>query len=206
MRAHTTSVLLLGILVASLTACAVPFAHVPRSDWTTAPEPDKALVCIVYAGSGWGGTFAYVFMEDASGQDRYVGTLFQKTRLTLQLDPGTYLLSVVGETVDLMRVTVEAGNTYHGIVVDYLAPSAAVMRNSYGHYRFEAINDPNDTRLPQWSAAFSEVVPSDKGRAEAAGHLKRLAKMKPEYLPRWEAKDEPQHVYVPTPHPPASTN
>jgi len=194
------SLFLLGALVVALAACAVPFQRVPRSEWTNGPEPGKAVVYLLYTGSGWGGTFAYVFLADASGQDRYVGTLFQKTHLALQLDPGTYLFSVVGETVDLMRVDVAAGSTYHGIVVDYLAPTAAVMRASYGHYRFEPINDPSDPRLPEWIAASSQVTPTDKGRAEAAGHLKRLEKMKPEYLPRWQAKEDPQRLYVPTPH------
>jgi len=88
----TTGLLLAGFL-ASMVACAVPFSHVPRAQWATGPEPGKAYVCILYAGSGWSGTFAYLFLEDASGQDRYVGTLFQKTSLVLQLDPGRAAIS-----------------------------------------------------------------------------------------------------------------
>ena len=144
--------LFLAILFGGVLACAVPFSHLPRDQWTTGPDPGKALVYVMYTGSGWGGTFAYLFIDDGSGEDRYIGTLFQKTHLVLQLDPGTYLLSVVGETVDLMRVSVDAGKTYHGIVVDYMAPTAAVVRNSYGHYRFEAINDPKEVRLTEWIA------------------------------------------------------
>ncbi len=192
-------VLLLGGVLAASVSCAIPFAHKPRDQWTTGPDPGKALVYVLYTGSGWGGTFAYLFIEDESGQDRYVGTLFNKTHLVLQLDPGSYLLSVVGDTVDLMRVSVEAGKTYHGIVVDYMAPTMA-MRNSYGHYRFEAINDPKETRLVEWIANSSEVEPTDKGRSVGAAHLKRLRKMKPEYQPRWEAKEDPQHLSAPTPH------
>jgi len=73
----------------------------------------------------------------------------------------------MGETVDLMRVTVEAGETYHGIVVDYLAPSAAVMRNSYGHYRFEAINDPDDPRLAGWDRCLFAGGPQREGACRA---------------------------------------
>jgi hypothetical protein len=194
--------LLAGLLTASLAiGCAIPFQRLPEPEWQTGPEPGKGLVYIMYAGQGWGGSFAYVFLEDASGEDRYIGTLFSRTHLAQQLEPGVHLFAVVGNTVDLMRVTVEAGKTYHGIVASYLAPNKPFGGN-YGHYRFEPINDADDERLESWLETSAEVVPTDKGRHQGAGHLKRLKKMKPEYLPDWQAKEDPQHLYVPTPHPP----
>lgn len=193
------------VAIALLPGCALPFARLPESSWTAEPEPGKALVFILYAGSGWGGTFATVFIEEPSGEDRYLGTLYNKTHLTLQLDPGSYLLAVVGDTVDLMQVTVEAGRTYHGVVAAYLAPSGG-FGPSYGHYRFQPMNDPRDARLYEWIAASAEVEPTEKGRQDGEAHRRRLSEMKPRYKPRWEAKDSPQHLHVPTPHRSAATD
>ncbi len=195
----TRGVIRLSLLmsIVAVVGCALPLARLPQDQWQTAAQPDKALVYVVDGGGGLASGFSYLYLMDRSGSsDAYVGTLITNAYVALQLDPGEHRLGVVGETLDLIDLDLKAGETYHVMVVSYLAPSF----HGYDHFRFVAVNGP-DARLEKALERTGEVVPTDLGRQKAVVQKKRLDAMKPKYTPRWEASPNRQRVDTPTPHP-----
>ena len=190
--------LVLALAIVPLTAgCSIPLKRLPQESWAASPAEGKALVYVVSSGAGWGGGFSYHYLIDRGGDaDRFVGTLITNAYFTLELEPGEHRLGVVGDTLDLIDLDVRPGETYHVMVGSYLAPS----RHGYGHYKYIAVNGP-DERLDDALEMTGEVVPTEKGEREAIGHQRRLRAMKPKYTPRWEASEERQRVDTPTPHP-----
>ena len=198
LRVGGSRVALAALVALSLAGCGLPFDRKPLDQWITEPSQGSALVCILFpSGGGWGGNSAQLFIEEGS-DDRFLATLFPGTHFMLELAPGEYLFEVAGDTLDLMRATVEAGEIYHAAIGTYFAPGG--FGRSYGHYTFEPINDPANEKLPVWLSESAEIEPTAAGKKAGAAHKKRLAKLKPVYKPRWEAKEDPQHLYVPTPH------
>lgn len=170
------SLLFVGLL---MTGCAsTQMNAIPKDQLVTKPEPGKALVYFVRATS-FGGAIQAPLFDD----DQYIGTSSAKTIVPYQATPGAHMFMVVGESADFLQAELLPDKTYYAEVTPRIGAWKArfSLRPQNGQI--------TDKQISGWEASCKQVKPNDKGFAWAKQNAGSVQKLKQEYLPKWQSKD-----------------
>ena len=105
-------------LLLFLSGCAGPVANmqmVPFERIVSAPEKGKSMVVFLRP-SGFGFAIQSSVFEITGDTPSLVGIVAARKRVSYQLQPGTHLFMVVGESADFMSAELEANKIYYALV------------------------------------------------------------------------------------------
>lgn len=108
------SLILLG-LVLSGCATSSKMRMVPPERVASAVDEGKAMVVFMRP-SNFGGLIQSSVFEIKNGNPELIGIVSANTKVSYQLEPGSYLFMVIGESADFMSAELEANKTYYALV------------------------------------------------------------------------------------------
>lgn len=88
---------------------------VPPERVVSAADEGKAMVVFMRP-SNIGGLIQSSVFEIKNGNPELIGIVSANTKVSYQLEPGSYLFMVIGESADFMSAELEANKTYYALV------------------------------------------------------------------------------------------
>ena len=88
---------------------------VPPERVASAADEGKAMVVFMRP-SNFGGVIQSSVFEIENGSPALIGIVSANTKVSYQLEPGSYLFMVIGESADFMSAELEANKTYYALV------------------------------------------------------------------------------------------
>lgn len=108
------TLILLG-LVLSGCATSSKMQMVPPERVVTTVDEGKAMVVFMRP-SNFGGAIQSSVFEIKNGSPKLIGIVSANTKVSYQLEPGSYLFMVIGESADFMSAELEADKIYYALV------------------------------------------------------------------------------------------
>lgn len=173
--------LVLGaIMLLGVTVCAASL--MAKVDRPVTPKPDQALV--VFMRSTFVGSAISASLFDVTGDDnKFIGIMYNGTKVGYDVDPGEYMFMVVGESADFMKATVSAGKTYYALVT----PRVGAMK---ARFSFKPLHqsDLASADFSKWDSKTNLVENTPKSEEWAQKNAPDIAKKRERYLPEWSGK------------------
>lgn len=174
---RVASLLFIGLL---MTGCAsTQMNPIPKDQLITKPEPGKALIYFVRP-SSFGGAIQAPLFDD----EQYIGTSSANTIVPYQAMPGAHMFMVMGESADFLQAELLADKTYYAEVTPRL-----------GAWKARFSLRPQNGQIPDkevrgWMTSSKQVKANEKGFAWAKQNTGSIKKLKQEYLPKWQSKND----------------
>ncbi len=112
-RIVVSAVMMFMLLGVTVSAARVKLMD--ETDRPLTPQPDQALV--VFMRSTMVGSAISASLFDVTGDEtKFIGVMYNNTKVCYDVAPGEYIFMVVGESADFMKATVEAGKTYYALI------------------------------------------------------------------------------------------
>lgn len=105
-------ILLLGLVLSGCAITSSKMQLVPPEKVVSVAEEGKSMI-IFMRSSNLGGAIQSSVFEIKNGNPVLVGIISADTKISYQLDPGSHLFMVVGESADFMSAELESNKTYY---------------------------------------------------------------------------------------------
>jgi hypothetical protein len=171
-------ILLIMLLGASVYAKNGMMAKVDRK---LTPNPNQAL--IVFMRSSFAGSAISASLYDVSKDDnKFIGIMYNGTKVCYDVDPGEYIFMVAGESVDFMKATVSAGKTYFALVT----PRMGAWR---ARFSFKPLrqSDLTGSEFSKCDSKTYVVAITPEAEEWAKGYASDIAEMRASSWPEWLA-------------------
>ena len=175
---------LFSMVALAFTGCAIRSNHMTAvGSSIIKPEPNKALIQFFRASEH--GLAVQATIYDGK---QYIGTVSDMTRVGYQAEPGNHIFMVMGQNVDFMEATLDAGKTYYVQIM----PRTGIWK---ARFSFRPIKDPKHEKKLFWLGLLTLVKPNEKGYAWAKANADSIIKKHDKYLPKWWGKTDRQILY-----------
>lgn len=180
------SLILATLFYLLLSGCAGTVKHmesVPVERVVDIPGEGKAMVVFMRP-SGFGFAIQSSVFEVRDNQASLVGIVAAKKKVAYEVDPGSHLFMVIGESADFMSAELEADKTYYARVT----PRMGVWKARFSLAPVDAAErDSGD--LDEWldECAWVEKTPASENWAR--GNMASIQSKQYEYYQKWISKD-----------------
>jgi hypothetical protein len=150
-----------------------------ESDRQLTPQPDQAL--IVFMRSSFVGSAISASIFDVTDKEtKFVGIMYNATKVCYDVAPGEYIFMVIGESADFMKATVEAGKTYYALITP--RPGAWKARFSFKPLRR---SDLESADFAKWDSKTKLVKNTSDSEAWAGENAEDIEEKRAEVWPEW---------------------
>lgn len=156
---------------------------VPPGQAKSAPDEGKAMVVFMRPATLGFAIQSSVF-EIIDNDPSLVGVVAAKKKVGYQVDPGSHLFMVVGESADFMSAELEANKTYYALVTPRIGVWKA--RFSLDPVSAQELDAPEFTK---WFDACEWVEKTPESDAWASAHMDSIKSKQTEYYDKWMSKD-----------------
>jgi hypothetical protein len=148
------------------------------------PAPDKAMIVFLRPSTLGFGVQSSVFHVGDSELE-LAGIVAAKMKTAYQVDPGSHLFMVIGESADFMSAELEAGKTYHALVTPRMGAWKA-------RFSLRPVPKAGEDRakLDQWLSECQWVEQNAASEAWARENMASIKEKQAKYYPAWMEKDE----------------
>ena len=185
------AVLSLGLLFFS--GCAGTVKHMesaPDEALVVAPEEGKSMVVFMRPSTFAFGIQSSVF-EINSDYPSLVGILAAKKKVSYQLEPGTHLFMVIGESADFMSADLEANKTYYALVT----PRMGVWKARFSLRPIHA-SELESTEFNEWLDGCEWVIKNADSEQWANENMPSILSKHEEYYAKWMEKDSSDRPHL----------
>ncbi len=169
-----------------LSGCAGPVANmqmVPFERIVSAPEKGKSMVVFLRP-SGFGFAIQSSVFEIIGDTPSLVGIVAARKRVSYQLQPGTHLFMVVGESADFMSADLKADRTYYALV----EPRMGVWKARFSLRPVHGA-EVSSHKFNQWLQSCAWVEKNDASYSWATANMASIKSKQAEYYRKWMSKD-----------------
>lgn len=169
----TLFVLFLGVTVYAKTGL------MANSERQLTPNTDQAL--IIFMRSSFMGSAISASLFDVTGENtKFIGIMYNKTKVIYDVAPGEYTFMVIGESADFLKATVEAGKTYYALITPRMGAWKA--RFSFRPLRQ---SDLESAEFPKWDSATSLVENTPQSEEWAQNNAEDIEGKRARNWPAW---------------------
>ncbi|NLW48170.1 MAG: hypothetical protein GXY86_12665 [Firmicutes bacterium] len=181
-----TLLVVFAIMFLGLTVYA-DYGYMAKSDRTLTPEPERALIVFIRPKPSLGRTLwtddfgQAISLYDVSEEDtKFIGILYQKTKVCYDLDPGEYTFMVVGAVADFMKATVEPGKTYYVL----LSPRVGTWK---ARFSFQPLrrSDLESSDFAKWNSKTDLIENTSDSEAWATEKADEIEAKRADNWPAW---------------------
>jgi hypothetical protein len=175
------TLILLGLI---LSGCATSskMQMVPPERVTTVADEGKAMVVFMRP-SDFGGAVQSSVFEIKNERPELIGIVSANTKVSYQLEPGSYLFMVIGESADFMSAELEANKTYYALVT----PRMGFWKARFSLKPIHAAELDSD-QFNEWFEECDLVENTPASGAWARENMSSILSKQTEYYADWMDK------------------
>lgn len=150
-----------------------------ESDRQLLPQSDQAL--IVFMRSSYTGGAISASLFDVTGDEtKFIGIMYNNTKVCYDVAPGEYVFMVIGESADFMKATVEAGKTYYALIT----PRPGVWKARFS-LRPLRQSDFDSSDFSKWDSKTRLVENTPDSEAWAVDNGEDIEEKRADYWSAW---------------------
>lgn len=176
-RIALSSIMIIALFGATGYAARVKLME--ESDRQLTPQPDQALI-IFMRSSYTGSAISASLFDVTEDETKFIGIMYNNTKVCYDVDPGEYTFMVIGESADFMKATVEAGKTYYALVT----PRPGVWKARFS-LRPLRQSDFDSSNFSKWDSKTRLVKNTPDSEAWAVDNGEDIKEKRADYWPAW---------------------
>ncbi len=173
------------LLVIFLSGCAGTVNNmrtVPPDRVAAVPEEGKSMVVFMRP-SGIGFAIQSSVFEIKGDKPSLVGIVAAKKKVVYQLEPGTHLFMVVGESADFMSAELDSNKTYYALVT----PRMGAWKARFSLMPIHA-DEFNSSQFNKWLEGCEWVEKTPDSEDWASANMASIQSKYKEYYTKWMSK------------------
>lgn len=143
------------------------------------PQPDQALIVFMRSAAS-GSAFSASLFDVTGDETKFIGIMYNNTKVCYDVVPGEYTFMVIGESADFMKATVEAGKTYYALIT----PRMGVWKTRFS-LRPLRQSDFARSDFSKWVSKTRLVKNTTDSEAWALANKEDIEGKRADYWPAW---------------------